>query len=130
MNSHHSPSLGLRYTDAALSRPRHDGASPVATDTSATRADRHQRAGERMILAGFVIAIVGVVAYCVASFAAGMSPAMDDILFRNDVPFVRATLVVLGVGTLVWLAGSIRYLKGALDADEEAGRGVDAIDQR
>lgn len=122
MNTDRSPSLGLQYADAALPCPRRaDGPPGKAALASGTHAERRQRTGERMILAGFVIAITGVVGYCVASFAAGMSTAMEGILFDNDVPFARATLAVLGLGTLVWLAGSITYLRGALDADEEAG---------
>lgn len=120
MSTDRSSSIGFQYADAALPCPRRaDGPPGEAAFASATDAERRQRAGERMILAGFVIAIAGVVAYCVASFAAGMSTAMEGVLFDNDVPFARATLGVLGLGTLVWLAGSITYLRGALDADEE-----------
>ncbi|MBI2375685.1 MAG: hypothetical protein HYV07_16940 [Deltaproteobacteria bacterium] len=74
-----------------------------------------------MILAGFVITIVGVVLYCAVCFAGGMDADMGDILFKNAVPFAQATLAVLGLGTLVWLVGSFTYLRGAMDADEEAG---------
>ncbi|MCC7033698.1 MAG: hypothetical protein IT179_12795 [Acidobacteria bacterium] len=121
MSTNRSSSIGVQYADTALSGPRRAGASGQAAVASAADAERRQRTGQRMILAGFVIAIAGVVAYCVASFGAGMSTAMEGVLFDNDVPFARATLAVLGLGTLVWLAGSITYLRGALDADEEAG---------
>lgn len=73
-----------------------------------------------MILAGFVIAIIGVVLYCAVCFAGGMDAGKGDILFMNAVPFARATLAVLGVGTLVWLVGSFTYLQGVMDAEEEA----------
>jgi hypothetical protein len=129
MNSRQSPSASLPYGDAALPRPRPPGRAVTAgAETPATLADRRQRSGERMIVGGFAIAIVGVVAYCLASFAAGINSTVDGILFNNDVPFVRATLVVLGVGTLVWLAGSITYLKGALEADEDAGPDGESLD--
>lgn len=125
MNNDQSPPLGLQYADAALPCPRRGGGPPAeAAIASVTNAERRQRTGERMILAGFVIAIIGVVAYCVASFAAGMSTTLEGVLFDNDVPFARATLGVLGLGTLVWLGGSITYLRGALDADEASGEAV------
>lgn len=114
MNPHTSPTFSGR--DAVIPGPwTRTAISP------ATRADNLQRAGQRMILSGFLIAIAGVVAYCLACFAAGMSTAMEDVLFKNDVPFARATLSVLGAGTIVWIVGSITYLRGAMDADEEAG---------
>lgn len=74
-----------------------------------------------MILAGFVITIVGVVLYCAICFAGEVDADMGDILFDNAVPFARAMLAVLGLGTLVWLIGSFTYLKGAMDADEDEG---------
>jgi hypothetical protein len=86
----------------------------------AAKAEARQRAGKRMILAGFVIAIVGVVLYCVACFAGGASAGMDDILFRNAVPFARSMLAVLGFGTLLWLVGSFVFLRGAMDAEPDA----------
>jgi hypothetical protein len=76
-------------------------------------------------VAGSVITVAGVILYCVASFAGGMGAGLGDILFRNAVPFARTTLGVLGLGTLVWLAGSFAYLKGAMDADEgDEGSGI------
>ncbi len=84
----------------------------------AARAESMQRTGKRMILAGSIITILGVVSYCIVSFAGGMDADLGDILFRNAVPMARATLVVLGLGTLVWLIGSFVYLNGAMVADE------------
>ncbi len=121
MNADQSSPLGIQYADGAVPHARRAGGPPgEAARVSTTGAERRQRAGERMILAGFVIAIAGVVGYCVASFAAGTSTTMEGILLDDDVPFARAALAVLGAGTVVWLAGSITYLRGALDADEEA----------
>lgn len=73
-----------------------------------------------MVVAGFVITILGVVLYCAACFAGGTDADMGDMLLRNAMPFARATLAVLGLGSLVWLIGSFTYLRGAMDADEDA----------
>ena len=91
---------------------------------SAFARARPRLAAERtilaMILAGFIITIVGVVLYCGVCFAGGMDAEMGDVLLRNAVPFAGATLAVMGLGTLVWLAGSVTFLRGAMDADEVA----------
>lgn len=115
--------VGLHGQEAAAQPSDFDGRLAAAQRTRAEHAEALQRRGRGLILGGFVITITGVVGYCVASFAGGMDADMGDILFRNSVPFARATLAVLGVGTLVWLAGSFTYLKGAMDADEESERG-------
>ncbi|MCC6900264.1 MAG: hypothetical protein IT377_14895 [Polyangiaceae bacterium] len=81
-----------------------------------------QKRGRVMIVAGFVITIVGVVLYCAACFAGGVDADMGDLLLDNAVPFARATLGVLGFGTLVWLIGSFMHLRGAMDADDDAGK--------
>lgn len=91
--------------------------------TKATRAESLQRTGRRLILAGFAVTCVGVILYCGVCFAGGVDADMGDILLANTVPLARATLAVLGLGTLVWLAGSFAYLRGAMDADETPPNG-------
>lgn len=123
MNTNPASPLGLGRSDAHLPVPQEPGAASRSTTrtSQAVRAESLQRSGKGMILAGFVITIVGVVLYCAVCFAGGMDADMGDILFKNAVPFAQATLAVLGLGTLVWLVGSFTYLRGAMDADEEAG---------
>lgn len=93
----------------------------VAPPSLAARAESRQKHGRAMIFAGFVVTIVGVVLYCIACFAGGADADMGDVLLANAVPFARATLVLLGLGTLVWLVGSFIYLRGIMDAEEAAG---------
>jgi len=96
-------------------------------EARATHADRvararmQQKAGDRLILAGFVLTVVGVILYCVACFAGGVDAGLAAILFDNVVPFARATLVVLGIGSALWLVGSFMYLNGTITEDEIAG---------
>lgn len=96
----------------------------VARATQADRAARarmQQKAGDRLILAGFVVTVVGIILYCVACFAGGVDAGLAAILFDNVVPFARATLVVLGIGSALWLVGSFMYLNGTIAEDEIAG---------
>lgn len=110
------PSLSLELArDEALDEQR----APTELVSPSRIGEARQRNGKRMIFAGFGITILGVVLYCAACFAGGMDAEMGDILLRNVVPFARATLAVVGLGTLVWLVGSFTYLRGAMDADEQ-----------
>ena len=105
----------------AAARPTmviHDvaGVDPLA------RAESQQRIGRWMIVAGFVVTVIGVVGYCLACFAGGLNAGMSDILFSNAVPFARTTLIGLGIGTALWLVGSFTYLHGLITADEITAR--------
>jgi len=98
-----------------------------ATRPSRTaRAESMQKRGRGMIFAGFIITIAGVVLYCAVCFSGGIDADMGELLLENAVPFARATLGVLAVGALVWLVGSFTYLRGAMDADDEASNGGEA----
>lgn len=92
--------------------------APQASDELAP-AEARQRLGKRLILAGSVVTVLGVILYCAVCFAGGLDADMGDLLFRNSVPFARATLGVLGLGTLIWVIGSFTYLRGAMEMDEE-----------
>ncbi|MBI2896803.1 MAG: hypothetical protein HYY06_24815 [Deltaproteobacteria bacterium] len=114
--------LGTGGGGAVLPNPRDpsialEQAEPVSP---ATLAEAHQKTGHRLILAGFAITIAGIVLYCIACFAGGMDTDMGDVLFESSEPFTRATLAVLGLGTLVWLVGSFKYLRGSIEAEDDA----------
>lgn len=118
MNSHQP--LGLeRESWMPIHRSRRVAAAPAAS-----AAESLQRTGKRMVIAGFVVTIAGVVAYCAVNFAGGVNADMGDLLLRNSVPFATATLAVLGLGTLLWLIGSFTYLRGAMEADDDGAEGA------
>lgn len=81
------------------------------------RGEARMRKGNKLIIAGFIVAVAGIVFYCVACFAGGMNQELGAILFDNVVPFARAALAVIGIGTGLWLVGSMMYLMGAMDTD-------------
>lgn len=114
-----NPSHSLRLPGGATSpsRPGEEARPSSPPASLAAKAASREKAGKRMIVAGFVIAVLGIVLYCVASFAGDVGDDMGDVLLRNAVPYARATLAVIGLGTLVWLVGSITYLRGVMDAD-------------
>lgn len=100
---------------------------PVGNPSSSA-ADRESRAaddplqarekkGKVLVVAGWITAMVGVVVYCVASFAAGSDAGLAEIL-RGEVPAAVSGLIVIGGGTLMWIAGSVMHLDAELDAAE------------
>lgn len=93
--------------------------APRTAATPVARAVARQQRGNALIISGFVLTVAGIVLYCATCFAGDLSADLADVLLRNTVPFARATLGVLGLGTAVWLAGSIMYLNGVIEADTE-----------
>lgn len=79
------------------------------------RAESLQRNGRRLVVLGYAVTVVGIVLYCLACFAGGLRADIGDLLLNNAVPFARATLAVLGVGTAMWIVGSFTYLRGAME---------------
>jgi cbb3-type cytochrome oxidase subunit 1 len=97
-----------------------DEQSSVATPTKAevyARAEQQMRRGKQLVISGFIVAVVGIVAYCVAVFSAGVSQELGSALLANPGWLVGPTLGVIGLGTLLWLVGSFIYLSGGMDSD-------------
>lgn len=88
---------------------------PPIGPSAPARPDLRLRKGKALVVAGWVIAMVGVLVYCVASFAAGADVGLAEILLDGAVPAARVGLIVVGVGTLVWLVGSVVHMNAALD---------------
>jgi hypothetical protein len=82
-------------------------------------ASRRMRRGRRLVFAGFVVAVAGIIAYCLACFAAGADPDMGARFLEDPSYLVGPTLGVIGLGTLLWLVGSIVYLRAAMDSDPD-----------
>lgn len=82
-------------------------------------AERRMHRGRRLVLAGFVVAVAGVVAYCVACLTAGREPALGSYLNEHAGVLVGPALGVIGAGTLLWLVGSFVYLRAAMDSDPD-----------
>ncbi len=100
-------SAALELPSAEPSRPAEEG--------EALHAVRMRR-GRALVVAGFAVAIAGVVGYCAVCFAGGVHHQMAQLLLESATPFVT-TLLVIGAGTALWLVGSVMYLVGAMDAD-------------
>ncbi|MEW6278301.1 MAG: hypothetical protein AB1758_06745, partial [Candidatus Eremiobacterota bacterium] len=71
------------------------------------------RRGQRLVISGFVVAIVGIIGYCVTCLSAAVSQDLGSYLVENPGPLVGPALGTIGLGTLLWLVGSFLYLAGA-----------------
>lgn len=92
----------------------------VATPTKAevyARAEQQMRRGKRLVISGFVVAVVGIVAYCVVCFSAGVNQQLASALLASPGWLVGPMLGIIGLGTMLWLVGSFIYLSGGMDSD-------------
>ena len=89
--------------------------SPARTEVYAS-AERCMRRSERLVIAGFVLAMLGIAVYCVG---VGASEYLGASLLENPERAIEAALGILGLGTLLWLMGLFGYLRAAMDSDPE-----------
>lgn len=98
----------------------HPGRRSRPTRPAAERArpEVRQRQGKLLVVVGWITALVGVVVYCVASFATGSDAGLAAILLDGAIPAARAGLFVIGGGTLLWVVGSVMHLNASLDVSD------------
>ncbi len=77
------------------------------------------RRGKQLVISGFIVAVVGIVAYCVVCFSGGVNQEIASALLTNPGWLVGPTLGVIGLGTILWLVGSFIYLSGGMDSDAD-----------
>lgn len=82
--------------------------SPVKCWTDADQ----MRFGKQLILAGFAIAISGVIAYLWVTLSIPPSES-------PEVELVTLSLGVTALGFFSWLVGAIRYFSAAINAGED-----------
>lgn len=77
--------------------------------------------GRKLILWGWVAAMVGVTAYCRATFLTGADAELLDAVTRTGLlGWASAVLMLGGIG--LWLAGNLIYLREVMEAsDSEPG---------
>lgn len=107
----------------------HDHPTATPASSSSRRAtpreavESRKRLGKTLVVAGWISAVIGVVLYCVASFAGDADADLASIVLHGAIPAARAALAVIGGGTLLWIVGSVVHINAALDeADLESGR--------
>jgi len=80
-------------------------------------AEQRMRHGKQLVISGFVVAVLGIIAYCGVCFRAAANQELGSTLLESPGWVGGPTLGIIGVGTLLWLVGSFIYLNGAMDSD-------------
>lgn len=82
-------------------------------------AARRMRRGKRLVVSGFVVAVLGIIGYCVACFSASVDQQLSANFLANPGWLVGPPMAVIGLGTLLWLIGSFIFLDAAMGCDPE-----------
>lgn len=81
----------------------------TAEDKQKVSAVSEIKRGKALIVAGFVVSIMGIVAYCVAGFTAPSGQELSSI--------GKVGLALVATGTACWFMGAFKYFHGAIAAD-------------
>ncbi|MCC6574972.1 MAG: hypothetical protein IT462_14425 [Planctomycetes bacterium] len=101
-----------QVNEGVLDRPPATKAAELTSTSEANRA-------RSVAILGMVLSLAGVVLYCVASFRSEDTSDLSAVLFQFANPAALSALGIMGVGTLLWMFGSIMHLHALMDADEE-----------
>lgn len=72
--------------------------------------------GQAAAIQGAVVILASIVVYCAAAFRGGLEFDPGEIV-RGASPLAAASLMGLGAGTLLWIAGCVAYLRAAMEAE-------------
>lgn len=115
-----TPETPARTNPFSMAGYLHAAAAPARADLAQqTDAAQRMRRGQRLVIGGFVVAVVGIVAYCVACLGAAMSQDLGTALLQSPGWLAGPMLGVIGFGTLLWLVGSFMYLNAGMDLDPD-----------
>jgi hypothetical protein len=92
---------------------------PLSKAEIYARAEQQMHRGKQMVISGFVVAVLGIVAYCVVGLSAGVNQQLGSAFVESAGWLTGATLGVIGFGTLLWLVGSFLYVSGGMDSDPD-----------
>ena len=83
---------------------------PVASVLSSDSASEAEiQFGKGLVIAGFIIAVGGIIVYCTDSFSMGVQQQeLSDL--------GKVGLLLIGAGVLSWFVGAIKYFHGAIEA--------------
>jgi len=93
--------------------------APLARAGASNEAVLRMRQGHRLVISGFVVAVAGVVAYCIVCLGAALNQNLGAALLESPGWLAGSMLGIIGLGTLLWLVGSFMYLSGGMDSDPD-----------
>jgi len=89
----------------------------LATEVAMDQCEVEMRRGQILVIQGMIITVASILVYCAVSFQSGTDKELAAIMFDGGSPILLATLVGMGLGTMLWLFGCVFYLRAAMDAD-------------
>ncbi|CAG1772594.1 hypothetical protein BAC2_02721 [uncultured bacterium] len=94
-------------------------AAPIAptADLATDACEAEMRRGQILVIQGMVITVASILVDCGVCFQSGTDTELAAIMFDGASPMLLATLVGMGLGTVLWLFGCVFYLRAAMDAD-------------
>lgn len=98
------------------------GTAPAAAETNSkaasyAKAEQKMKQGKFLVIGGFVIMLLGMVAYCFVSIGTETNQDFGLSFLSNSSWMIAPALLTMGIGSLVWLVGSFLYFLGGLDSD-------------
>ncbi len=72
-----------------------------------TRPAASRRRGKVLVVAGWIVAVSGILLYCAASLATNSSADLAAVVLDGELPVARLGLLAMGVGTVTWILGSL-----------------------
>ncbi len=110
-------SIAENFTHAQAAAPV--VSRPLSKTQVYARAEQQMQRGRQLVVSGFVVAVLGIVAYCLVGLSAGVNQQLGSAFLESSEWLTGATLGTIGLGTLLWLAGSFMYVSGGMDGDPE-----------
>lgn len=93
--------------------------APLSKAAIYARAEQQMHRGRQLVISGFVVAVLGIVAYCVVGLSVDVNQQLGLAFLESSEWLTGATLGIIGFGTLLWLAGSFLYVSGGMDSDPD-----------
>ena len=93
--------------------------APLSKAQIYARAERQMHHGKRLVIGGFAVAVLGIVAYCIVGLSAGVNQQLGSAFVESSEWLTAVTLGTIGLGTLLWLVGSFLYVSGGMDGDPD-----------
>ncbi|MCC6220163.1 MAG: hypothetical protein IT291_02870 [Deltaproteobacteria bacterium] len=106
------------WSDAPLLGAAHEATTVSARERYAIAENKMKR-GKHLVVAGFVVAVIGIFVYCVSCLSANVNQNLETNLLERPIMLVEPALGIIAIGTLLWLIGSFIYLSGGMDSDPE-----------
>jgi uncharacterized membrane protein len=100
------------------------GSARIVSSPQGRRSPRARSAlarlgrGEVLVVAGWIVVLVGIAVYCGACFATDSDADLGVVVMGGTIPVARLGLLVIGAGTLTWIVGSFLHLHRPLPSQE------------